>query len=338
TMDLMNNFTSVLRRALVQTFYPILQQAIGFGSAFEGWTASEEEVVYRVLIPLTPPLGHFFHLEPDTDQQRPGRNFRVLVNLECHCPREQQGAYPLCFLHHPDVVRRVTGLPNLLDTLCTDSYLDVKKTVRWFRTLVRASWRRLPQSRSWNLALLPSKRSCNLRLTNSQESFQVRVLLGVRRHSSDIFISSRSRGAHTPSTMWPETYTVAETKFFRHMAGQAPQDSTHLKCLQLLTGVLARKSFSTHAIKTIVMRLLNTLPASQWQRKYFLLQLSDALEKLRFSLEEKHLEHFIVGNRRLPQEIRLPPDIRGARPLNLFYGLVQNPAAHSRAMQAYLDL
>ncbi|NXI31219.1 IPIL1 protein, partial [Sterrhoptilus dennistouni] len=323
---------------------------IGFGSAFEGWSAREEEVTYCVLVPLTPPVGHVFYLEPDTDQQRPGRNFRILVKLECHCPRDQQGEFLLCLLHHPDVVRRVTGQPNLLDTLCTGSYLDVKKTVRWFCALVRANWRRLPQSRSWDLALLPSKRSCNLRLTNSQESFQVRLLFGVQRHGSDIFITSRSQGAHTPSTMWPETYTMAETKFFRHVAGQLPQDSSHLKCLQLLTGVLGRNAFLlltgvlgrnaflVHAIKTIVMRLLNTPPASQWHRRYFLLQLSDALEQLRLSLEGKHLEHFIVGNQRLPQEIRLPPDLQRARPPNLFHGLVQDPDAHSRAMQAYLDL
>ncbi|NXN00459.1 IPIL1 protein, partial [Sylvia borin] len=332
---LVDNFTSVLRRALGRTFYPVLQQGIGFGSAFEGWNASEEEIVYRVLIPLTPPLGHIFYLELDTNQQRPGRNFRVLVNLECRCPRGQQGAYALCFLHHPDVIRRLTGQPNLLDTLCTGSYLDVKKTVLWFSALVRGSWRRLPQSRSWDLTLLPSKRSCNLRLTNSQESFQVRVLFGVQRHGSDIFISSRAQGAHTPRIIWPETYTVAETKFFRHMANEVPQDSSHLKCLQLLTGVVAHEEFSIHAIKTVVMRLLSTLPLSHWHRKYFLLQLSDTLEQLHLSLEKKHLEHFIVGNRGLPQEITLPSDIRTARPPNIFHNLAQDPAAHSQAMQAY---
>ncbi|NXL73389.1 IPIL1 protein, partial [Leptocoma aspasia] len=338
TTALMHNFITVLGRVLSGTFYPVLQQAIGFGSAFEGWTAHEEEVVYHVLIPLTPPLGHIFHLERATDQQRPGRNFRVRVGLECRCPREHQGVNMLCFQHHPDVVRRRTQQPNLLDLLCTDSYLDVKKTVCWFCALVRATWRRLPQSRSWQLVLLPSKRSCNLRLTNGQESFQVKVLFGVQRRTSDIFISSRHRGAHTPSTMWPETYAVAETKFLRHMARQLPQDSSHLKCLQLLAIVLARKDFSIHSIKTIVMHLLHTVPVSQWQKRHFLLQLSDALEQLRLSLEEKHLEHFIVGNQRLPEEIRLPPDIRRAKPPNLFHSLAQDPAAHSQAMQAYLDL
>ncbi|NWY40174.1 IPIL1 protein, partial [Sylvia atricapilla] len=338
TMGLVNNFTSVIRRVLGRTFYPVLEQPIGFGSAFEGWNASKEEIVYRVLVPLTPPLGHIFYLEYHGDRHRLNRNFRILVGLECRCPREQQGGHALCFRHHPDVIRRLTGQPNLLDTLCTGSYLDVHKTVRWFCALVRASWRRLPQSRSWDLTVLPSKRSCNLRLTNGQESFQVRILFGVQRRNSDIFVSSRTHGVHTPRTVWPETYTVAETRFFRHMASQAPQDSSHLKCLQLLTGVLVHKEFSTHAIKTVVMRLLHTLPTSHWHSKYFLLQLSDILEQLRLSLEEKRLDHFIVGNQSLPQEIRLPPDIETARPLNLFHRLAQDPAAHSQAMQAYCDL
>ncbi|XP_014738957.1 PREDICTED: inositol 1,4,5-trisphosphate receptor-interacting protein-like 1 [Sturnus vulgaris] len=338
TMALIDNFTSVIGRALTGTFYPVLQQAIGFGSAFEGWTARGEEVVYHVLIPLSPPLGHTFHLERDNDQQKPGRNFRVRVKLECSCPREHPGVNLLCFLHHPDVVRRRTQQPNLLDSLCTSFFLDVQKIVLWFCALVRASWRCLPQSRSWHLVLLASTRSCNLRLNNDQESFLIKVLFGVRRHASDIFITSRPRGAQTPSIMWPETYAVAETKFFRHMARQAPQDSSHIKCLQLLACVLAHKDFSIHSVKTIIMRLLNTIPVSRWHRRYFLLQLSDALEQLRLSLEEKHLEHFILGNQRLPEEIRLPQDVRRAKPPNLFHGLVQDPAAHSQAMQAYLDL
>lgn len=338
TMALIDSFTSIIGRALAGTFYPVLQQAIGFGSAFEGWTAREEEILYRVLIPLSPPIGHTFHLEHDTDQQKPGRNFRVRVELECSCPEENEGVNLLCFLHHPDVVRRSTRQPNLLDSLCTGFYLDVHKIVLWFCALVRASWRRLPQSRSWHLVLQASARSCNLRLNNNQESFLVKVLFGVQRHTSDIFITSRPRGAQTPSTMWPETYAIAETKFFTHMARQTPQDSSHLKCLQLLARVLAHKDFPFHSVKTIIMQMLNTVPVSRWHRRYFLLQLSDALEQLHLSLKEKHLDHFILGNQRLPEEIRLPQDVQRARPPNLFYALIQDPDAHSQAMQAYFDL
>ncbi|NXA92004.1 IPIL1 protein, partial [Melanocharis versteri] len=332
---LMDNFTTVFGHVLRRTFFPVLQRAIGFGSAFEGWTAREEEVVYRVLVPLTPPRGHTFHLERDTDKQRPGRNFRVRVELECSCPREQPGANLLCLRHHRELVRRRTQQFNLLDTLCTSCYLDVRKTACWFCALVRSTWQRLPQSRTWRLVLLPSKRSCKLRLSNEEGSFRVKVLFGVRQGASDIFVSSRPGGARPPSTVWPETYAVAEVKFFRHVARQVPQDSSHLRCLQLLAGVLARKDFSIYSIKTIVMRLLNTVPVSRWHRRSFVLQLTDILEQLRLSLEEKHLENFFVGNQRLPEEIGLPPDVRAAEPPNLFHRLAQDPAAHCQAMEAY---
>ncbi|NXI74703.1 IPIL1 protein, partial [Anseranas semipalmata] len=48
------------------TFFPVLQPAIGVGSAFEGWSPSEEDAVYRLLVPLKAPVGHVFHLEMGT--------------------------------------------------------------------------------------------------------------------------------------------------------------------------------------------------------------------------------------------------------------------------------
>ncbi|NWV64021.1 IPIL1 protein, partial [Malurus elegans] len=338
TKALMDNVTTVLGRFLPMTFYPRLQRAIGVGSAFEGWTAFVKEAEYRVLVPLTPPCGHTFNLELDTDGDRPGRNFRVRVGLECSCPRELQGAYMLCFFHHPEEIRRRTRRPILLDTLCTDLYLDVRKTARWFSLLLRAFWRYVPESRSWHLELLPARRSCKFRLTEGQESFCVKVQFGVRRGASDVFVSSRPAGFRTPRTMWPESYGVAEMKFLRHVTRQAPQDSSHLRCLTLMAGLLARKDFSRYFLKTVIMRLLNTLPLSQWRSSEFLFRLSDILEHLRFSLEQKQLDHFFVGNQRLPQEISLPPDIRTAEPPNLFQVLAQDAAAHSQAMEAYRAL
>lgn len=50
------------------------------------------------------------------------------MDLECSCPREQLTVNLLSPLHHCEVVRRWTWQFNLLDTLCTSSYLDVRKT------------------------------------------------------------------------------------------------------------------------------------------------------------------------------------------------------------------
>ncbi|XP_068033453.1 inositol 1,4,5-trisphosphate receptor-interacting protein-like 1 [Anomalospiza imberbis] len=297
----------------------------------DNFTAVLRHVLRRTYLP-----GHTFHLEHDTEEQRPGSKFHVHVELEYCCPRRQPGASLLCFLHHREVVRRRTQHFNLLDTLCTSSYLDVRKTAHWFCAPVRSTWRCLPWSHSLPLVLLPSKHSCKLRLTNEEGSSRVNVLFGVQQGTPDIFVSSQPQGAQTPSTMWPETYAVTEINFCRYMARQAPQDSSHLKCLQPLAGVLACKDFSIYSIKTIVMYLLSTVPVSQWHRRHFVLQLADLLEQLCLSLEEKPLENFTVGSQRLP-DISLPPDVRTAEPPNFFHLLALDPAARSQAMEASLN-
>ncbi|XP_032917092.1 inositol 1,4,5-trisphosphate receptor-interacting protein-like 1 [Catharus ustulatus] len=335
TRNLMQNFAPYFRHILSNSFYPGLQQAIGVGSAFEGWSPYEQGVVYQLLIPMTPPQGHSFHLELDSAEQRYRRNFRVRVQLECTCTKEQQAENMLCFLHHPKEELRSNQDPSLLDTLCTDSYLDVQKTVCWFSQLVRAIWPALPQSRNWDLMLLPSRHSCQFKVTNGSEIFRIEIFFGVQRGDSDIFVSSQPAEAHTQSTTWPETYAVAEAKFFKHIAQQAPPDSLHLKCLQLLTHLLLGFSFSPYTMKTIFMHLLNVLPVSQWCRKDLLHRLLDISESMSLCVLAKRLNHFIVGNQRLPQNIRLPPDIQTTQPDNLFHHLAQEPAAHTQAMYEY---
>ncbi|NWX34177.1 IPIL1 protein, partial [Notiomystis cincta] len=338
TTDLMDNYTIYFGHVLSDSFYPVLQRAIGVGSAFEGWSPREQDVVYRVLIPMAPPRGHSFHLELDAAGQRRERNFRVRVQLECTCTSEQRGEKTLCFLHQPEEELRRNQQPSLLDTLCTGSYLDVQKTARWFCQLVRAIWPALPQSHNWHLVMLPSRRSCQFKVTNGSETFRIEMLPGVRRGDSDVFVSSQTRAAYTQSTTWPETYAVAEAKFFRHFARQAPPDSLHLKCLQFFTRLQLGLGFSTYTMKTIVMHLLNTLPVSRWRRRYFLRCLGNINVNLCFYLEEKRLDHFVIGNKSFPPEISLPLDVKSAEPPNLFHHLAQYPAAHCQAMSEYQDL
>ncbi|NXK70938.1 IPIL1 protein, partial [Sylvietta virens] len=184
TMALMNNFATYFQLVLANSFHPVLQRAIGVGSAFEGWSPREQDVVYQVLVPMAPPQGHSFHLEQDTAGQRCMRNFRIRVQLECTCSSEQQGRNMLCFLHHPKEELRTNQDPSLLHTLCTGSHLDVEKTARWFYQLVRAIWPALPQSHNWHLVLLPSRRSCQFQVTNGRESYRIEMLFGVRQGNS----------------------------------------------------------------------------------------------------------------------------------------------------------
>ncbi|NWT09888.1 IPIL1 protein, partial [Vireo altiloquus] len=335
--DLMDKLTHIFGQGLSNSFYPVPQQAIGVGSAFEGWSPRAEDVVYHVLVPLSPPPGHAFRLELDTAWM-PQRNFCVRVELLCTCTREQLGKNTLCFLHHPEEELKRKQNPSLLHTLCTGSYLDVEKIVLWFYGFVRVAWFLLPQSSRWCLSLKPSSRSCKLQLSKDKESFMVEMIFGVQQGDSDIFVSSQPTEVGIPSTTWLETYAVAEAKFFRHISRQAPRDSWHCRCLQLLTRNLMGVGFSSYTLKTVVMHLLNTVPLTQWRRRDFSQRLVDILQYLLCSLETKQLNHFLIGNKKFPEEISLPSDFRAAEPPNLFQHLASNPDAYMKARHEYLHL
>ncbi|XP_032918240.1 inositol 1,4,5-trisphosphate receptor-interacting protein-like 1 isoform X2 [Catharus ustulatus] len=332
--DLMDKLTDIFGQSWSNSFYPVPQEAIGVGSAFEGWSPRAEDLVYHVLVPLSPPPGHAFHLELDTAGVLQ-RNGCVHVELLCTCTREQLGEDMLCFLHSSEEELRRDQDPSLLDTLCTDSYLDVEKTVHWFYQFMKEAWVLLPQSRHWRLRLLPSSRSCKFQLRKDQESLMVEVILGVRQGDSDIFVGSQPAEVAMPSITWLETYAVAEAKFFRHISRQAPHDSWHCKCLQLLSRILTGGGFSSYALKTVLMHLLNTIPLTQWGRKDFRWRILNIVMYLRCSLDAKQLNHFVLGNERFPMDISLPSDLRVAESPNLFQHLASSPDAHKKAMQEY---
>ncbi|KFR17641.1 Inositol 1,4,5-trisphosphate receptor-interacting protein-like 1, partial [Opisthocomus hoazin] len=339
--ELMGNLLRVCRELLSDTFFPVLQPAISVGSTFEGWSPCEDDCVYHLFMPLQPPWGHTFHLEPCTAGQMLGRPFNIRVEQVCTCQRERLPGDMLCFLHHSEEELRKNQEPSLLHTLCTSSYLDVQKTAYWFRKLARSAWMMLPQSRRYHVKLLSSNRSCKLQLTTpSRRTLFIEMLFGVQQGKTDLFVSRQSTEAFfTPSTTWLESCAVAEVKFFTHMARQVPQNSFHLRCLQLYARVLLDTGFSTYTGKTAVMHLLTTTPLSGWRRRRdFLLRLEDIMGYLRGCLQEKRLNHFFFGNENVPKEIILPLDIRAAEPLNLFKQLAQDLDAHAEALHEFMGL
>ncbi|XP_075008515.1 inositol 1,4,5-trisphosphate receptor-interacting protein-like 1 [Calonectris borealis] len=335
-----HRFIRTFTELLAKTFFPVPQSAIGVGSAFEGWSPREEDIVYRLLVPLEPPRGHVFHLELDNAREMPARNFRIRVELVCTCLNEELAGEMLCFLHCPEEELRRNQKPGLLHTLCTGSYLDVQKTARWFQNLVERAWVRFHESYSYCLRVLPSSRSCKFQvINNNNKSLCIEMMFGVPQGDSDIFVSSQTRETiFTPSTMWPESYAVAEVKFFSHVTRRAPRNSFHLKCLQLCACILVRRGSSTYALKTAMMHLLTTIPPAHWHRRYFVLGLLYIMRYLRRCLEEKRLNHFFFGNENVPEEIILPPAFRTAEQLNLFQHLAQDPSAHAKAMREFMKL
>ncbi|XP_054056331.1 inositol 1,4,5-trisphosphate receptor-interacting protein-like 1 [Rissa tridactyla] len=338
--ELVDNFILVFRALLSNSLFPELQSAIGVGSAFEGWSPHEEDVIYCVLVPMKPPRWHSFHLELCNAGAMQARNFCIRVEQECTCMREQLVGNMLCFLHHPEEELRRNQNASLLRTLCTGSYLDARKTARWFHQLVKAAWVALPQVTSCHLKMMPFNRSCKFQVTQAdQKRLIIEIMSGVQQGDSDIFVTSQSTEAiFTPSTMWTESCAVAEVKFFSHMTKQAPRDTFHLKCLQLYNRILVGTGFSDYTLKTVVMHLLTTIPLSTWSRREFVMRMQDIMWYLRSCLEEKRLDHFFFGNENVPKEIILPPAFQTAKPLNLFQRLAQDPDMHAEALHEFSEL
>ncbi|KFZ46496.1 Inositol 1,4,5-trisphosphate receptor-interacting protein-like 1, partial [Antrostomus carolinensis] len=338
--DVVNKLLFIFRQLLSNSFFPVLRLPVEVDSAFEGWSPREEDIVYRVLVPMIPPRGHIFYVEMGTVSHMQVRYSRIRVELECTCAGEGLVEDMLCFLHHPEEELRRNQSPRLLHTLCTGSYLDVEKTARWMHQLVKAAWVVLPESSQCRLKMFPPHRSCKFQIKKrNNKKFLIELMFGVQRCKSDVFVSNQSAGAiFTPRTMWLETYVVAEMKFFSHVARQAPRDSFHLKCLQLCAHILVGTSFSTYFLKTIVMHLLTSIPVSDWRRRDFLMRLLDIMQYLRYCLEEKRLDHFFFGNENMPEEITLPPAFQTATPPNLFQHLEEDPAAHAEALREFTEL
>ncbi|NWX08151.1 IPIL1 protein, partial [Caloenas nicobarica] len=329
--SLVEKFIILFNNDFFNTSFPVLEKAIEVGSVFEGWSPHEEDIPYCLLVPLKPPRGHIFHLEPCS--MWPGRNFRVRVELVCTCGMVQPTRETHCFLHDPEEEQRRNEGPSILQDLCTGSYLDVQKTAEWFQKMVRGFWKDLPESAAYRLMPLPSERSCKFRVLRGWEKmFLIELIFGVQEGDSDIFLSSQYiEAAYTSRTLWPETYAVAEMKFFRLIASQAQPDSFHLRCLQLCTRSLMGREFSAYTLKTVVMHLLTTMPLSHWHRRHFLQRLEDIMGYLQSCLKKRCLNHFFIGNDNVPDVIILPLELRMTEPFNIFQHLAQNPNAHENA-------
>ncbi|KFP23950.1 Inositol 1,4,5-trisphosphate receptor-interacting protein-like 1, partial [Colius striatus] len=333
--QLMGNFHCTFKERLSNRIFPVLQPAMGVGSAFEGW-ASHQNTAYCMFVPLKAPYGYSFSLEPDSTQKLAGRNFRIRVQQECTCMGEKLLGQVLCFVHQPQQELRRNHGPSFFYVLCKGAYLDVEKTARWFQNIMPSIWKQLPQSRYYKMQLLSSKRSCKLKLTDaSQSPVFVDLIFGMQQDNSDIFVSSQISLDEpiTPSTTWPESCTMAEAKFFRYVARKAQPGSCHLRCLQLCAGMVKGTDFSTYTMKTIVMHLLTTTSRSDWQESYFLPRLKDIMQFLHRCLEEKCLNHFFFGNKNVSKEIILLPGFREAEPFNIYKHLAEDPSLHAKALR-----
>ncbi|XP_062995528.1 inositol 1,4,5-trisphosphate receptor-interacting protein-like 1 [Elgaria multicarinata webbii] len=342
-----NDLLEVCRSALpYQNTFPLLENCIGVDSAFEGWHTKVSKP-FSVLVPILPPKGHSFHIETSDSEGAPSKHGHILVEMECMCKRERLLGDVVCFLHHPEQeVSKDKQGAFLMHVLCTSSHLDVEKTIQWFQSLVDKAWDSIYQKYNLDLLPQPSNTTCRLKLAfRSGRSISIDIILGVQQGDSLVFLATRdAERDRLTGTVWQRTFVIQELLFFKWVSQRAPEESCHLKCLQILIYFRESRPLDKNAVltnyhyKTCLMHLLLLQPLSDWEPENVGSRLQDILLFMHTALREKYLEHFLIGNISLPIQIPIPKALRSAAPLNLFEHLTQDSRLHPEAMKEFVEV
>ncbi|XP_048368078.1 inositol 1,4,5-trisphosphate receptor-interacting protein-like 1 [Sphaerodactylus townsendi] len=340
-----NNLLEASKNALpYQNSLPLLDNCIGVDSAFEGWHTQESKP-FTVLVPVVPPKGHLFHLETSDCEGTTSKHGHILVEMECMCKRERLLGDAVCFLHRPEE-KLSEGKQGafLMHILCTSSHLDVDKTIHWFQNLVGKAWKNIQHKYNLDLLPVPSNTSCKLKLPfRSGRTISVDIVLGVQQDSFVFLASQSAEMDHSAGTVWQRTFAVQELLFFKWVSQRAPEDSCHLKCMQIL--IILKEAtesdkktpvLTNYHYKTCLMHLLLLWPLSDWAPENIAQRLQDILLFMSDALQDKCLHHFLIGNISLPIKIPMPKTLRTAAPVNLFKHLAQDPNLHAEAMREFV--
>ncbi|XP_077161669.1 inositol 1,4,5-trisphosphate receptor-interacting protein-like 1 isoform X2 [Paroedura picta] len=342
--DLLEDFRNNLP---YQNTLPLLENCIGVGSAFEGWHTQQSKA-FSVLVPVVPPKGHSFHLEISDSEGTSSKHGHVLVEMECMCKRERLLGDVVCFLHHPDEkLSEDQQAVFLMHVLCTSSHLDVDKAIHWLQSLVKKAWKNIRYKYNLDLLPKPSNTSCKLKLAfKSGRTIYVDIILGVQQGDSLVFLATQGAEMdRSAGTVWQRTFAIQELLFFKWATQRAPEESCHLKCLQIIIYLKESSSsdgknpvLTDYHYKTSLMHLLLFRPLSDWAPEDIAQRLHDILLFMHTALQEKCLNHFLIGNLSLPIQIPMPKALRTAAPVNLFKHLAQDPNLHAEAMREFVEV
>uniref|UniRef100_UPI00398F3B3B inositol 1,4,5-trisphosphate receptor-interacting protein-like 2 n=1 Tax=Pristiophorus japonicus TaxID=55135 RepID=UPI00398F3B3B len=133
---------------------------------------------------------------------------------------------------------------------------------------------------------------------------------------------------------WHVYLSKHEQKFLNWLKIQTPNNSCHLKCLQILKALrdLGCKEFDqkfslqwntilcSYNMKTALFHLLLKGPLEAWDEKFLMERLEDLVRFWRERLQKQELMHFFLGNKNVPDILTVPRKIKEVLPVNLLAG------------------
>ncbi|XP_075071835.1 inositol 1,4,5-trisphosphate receptor-interacting protein [Mixophyes fleayi] len=331
-----------------------VEDSICIGSMYENWRVNKP-LICDLLVPFAPPEPYHFKCQPwvtdtsiDPDKQSYGT---ILVcgpddkSSGCVCDKKKLGEDMLCLLHNPNNKKIENKDVNLLCSKNTN-YLDTDQVMKWFQTAVTKAWSRISHKYEFELTFNNLDTPGALRVKfKSGKVISFNITPVVQYEDSDLYFISHFPPEVSSSVHWTLSFAVYERRFLKDFAKNLPDNSCHLGCLQIMTFLHSKQchltgptGLTTYHLKTVLLHLLLNCPYSDWGNVMLEDRLRDVFKNLEKCLLEKKLHHFMVGNPKLPESVKLPEHFRVAEPLNLFRSFVLNRELYQKTLSMFYEM
>lgn len=336
-----------------------LEDFIGVGSMFESWRVCKP-LMCDIIVPFSTPDPYRFQFQLwcesafdiPLDHQGCG-----IINLTknsencpgCLCGTTTLGEDMLCLLHNQNQTNS-TGDHTLEELLCSrnTAHMSKDQVMKWFQISVTRAWGQISHKYEFELAFRNLDFPGALKVKfKSGKVIVLNMTPAIQFEDSDAYFVSHfpSESGNNSDIHWNLSFTVYERNLLKHLAKKLPENSCHMRCLQIVAFLHKKQSslrgnsaLSNYHLKTALMHLLLTKTSSAWRPLFLDQRLRDLLSFLQKCLQEKRLSHIIIGNPLVPAEVGVPAVFQFAESVNLFRPLVLQRQKYTQMVEHFEEM
>ncbi|KAK3529912.1 hypothetical protein QTP86_007234 [Hemibagrus guttatus] len=327
---------------------------IGVGSLYELW-ATGKTMVCDLYVPITAPRSHGFEVEicKKKDSSLFGYGKIKMVKVEktsngCSCMDGNADDNDVLCLIHPHYERSTVMINAVGGPLCQENtpYLSKKQVVRWFRSVIKKTWREISHKYKFELGFFRQAAPGALRVRfRSGQIILFNITPVVQVKASEVYLLSHlSTNQNIPDIHWPISFASYENALLQYFNKTLPDHSCHITCLQILsflhkqqTNLTGKCGLTSHHLKSTLLHLLMNKP-TEWKHEQLTSRLIDMLTFLEQRLQAKEFHHALVGNPVVPKDIGLPKEFQAAKPMNIFLPMALDQDGHLKTVQHFQEL
>ncbi|XP_052458901.1 inositol 1,4,5-trisphosphate receptor-interacting protein [Carassius gibelio] len=355
TCEFVEGFVNDLLEAVRTTCSEMeVDNFVGVGSLYEQW-ASRKSIECDIHVPIVPPKPYSFEFEL-LKESRGSSTIQYCCKVKmtkgntslasCPCNNTSLDDDDTLCLIHPDKKDHVTE-SNINDLLCQEnsSYLAKTHVVKWFKTAIRKAWDEISHKYEFELIFQNRENPGSLKVRfRSGRVILFKLAPVVRFKDSEVHLIPYPPSTIVSDTHWPICFTRYENALLQHITNSLPSNACHLHCLQILsflhkyqTGLTGPCGITSYHLKNTLLHLLVNKSLS-WDPEQMACRLNDLLTFLQQKLKAKSLNHPLVGNGLIPNEIGFPEEFREGKPVNLFLPLLSNEELYFKTNRHLLEM